>query len=237
MTSESLVISNENPLVVWDLHGVLLSGRAADQVAFAEGVGLAAPQWHEIRSQYCDRERAWDRVETGVSSLDEFAIELSKRINSVGGRCSVDQAKGIWGSPSPFAASEPNEQLLGAIASSHGQVSHAIGTNNVRDWRRLWEPLLDVRLFDWIFDSSEIGHRKPDLAFWAYVETSAQVARATVVLIDDRLENIEAAIVHGWHGIHFSDTARCLHLLAEWSAANGGGRAGERRDGLRRRVP
>ena len=76
--------------------------------------------------------------------------------------------------------------------------------------------MLDIRLFDWIFDSSEIGHRKPDLGFWAYVETSAQVARATVVLIDDRLENIEAAIAHGWHGIHFSDTARCLHLLAEW---------------------
>lgn len=78
---------------------------------------------------------------------------------------------------------------------------------------------------------------KPDLGFWAYVETSAQVARATVVLIDDRLENIEAAIAHGWHGIHFSDAARCLHLLADWCAANGGSRAGERRDGLHRCVP
>jgi putative hydrolase of the HAD superfamily len=216
VTDESLVVSGGSRLVVWDLHGVLLSGRAADQDAFAAQVGLAAPAWQEIRGQYCDREHAWDRVETGTLSLGEFAIELSKRINAAGGRCSNEQAKGIWGTPSPFQASEPNEALLASIASSHGQVLHAIGTNNVRDWRRFWEPLLDITMFDWIFDSSEIGHRKPETGFWTYVETSTQVARTTVALIDDRLENIEAAIAYGWHGIHFSDTARCLRLFGEW---------------------
>lgn len=216
MTDESSVVPIEGLLVVWDLHGVLLSGQATDQAAFAAQIGLAVPVWQGIRDQYCGREHAWDLVETGTLSLDEFAIELGGRINSAGGQCSVDQAKGIWGSPSPFQNSEPNEALLRSIASSHGQVLHAIGTNNVQDWRRLWEPLLDITLFDWIFDSSAIGHRKPDTGFWTYVEISTQVTGATVILIDDRLENVEAAVAHGWHGIRFSDTARCLHLLMEW---------------------
>jgi hypothetical protein len=216
LTDESSVARTGDLLVVWDLHGVLLSGQAADQVAFAERVGLAVSVWQGIRDQYCGRERAWDRVETGTLPLDAFAIELSGRINSAGGRCSVNQAKGIWGSPSPFQASEPNEALLRSIASNRGQVLHAIGTNNVRDWRGLWEPLLDLTLFDWIFDSSTIGHRKPDTGFWAHVEMSTRVSGATVVLIDDRLGNVEAAVAHGWHGIHFKDAARCLHLLMEW---------------------
>ncbi|MGH3764584.1 MAG: HAD family hydrolase [Pseudonocardiaceae bacterium] len=161
-----------------------------------------------------------------MSSLDGFAVELSSRIARAGGYCTVDQAKGIWGSPSPFWTSVPNDTILHWIESNQGPVCHAIGTNNVAGWQQYWEPLINVDLFDWIFDSSSMGLRKPDPEFWSYIEGRTGVRGDTMLLVDDRLSNVEAAINHGWHGIHFQDSRECVRLVEDWSRESAEGTMG-----------
>jgi hypothetical protein len=65
-------------LVVWDLHGVLVTGHPADQAAFAQRVGLPADIWNEVRKAYCVDGLAWDQVERGEMTLEDFADELSQ---------------------------------------------------------------------------------------------------------------------------------------------------------------
>ena len=199
-------------LVVWDVHGVLLSGRPADQDAFALVVGLHPDAWLEVRNGYCGGEHAWERVETGHLTLDAFALELSSRIEAAGGRCPVETAKGLWGAPTPFSRSLPDLRLLDFIASDR-RVRHAIGTNNIAEWGEVWRPMLPTGRFDWVFDSSDVGQRKPESGFWSHVEERTGFRGKEILLVDDRETNIAAAVAHGWHGLQFSDAASCLTLI------------------------
>jgi FMN phosphatase YigB (HAD superfamily) len=203
-------------LVVWDLHGVLVSGAPADQDAFAATVDLPPSTWQEVREQYCDRERAWDQVERGEVALMDFAAELSRRIGAAGGRATPAIAATIWGDPSPFRSSRARPELLDAVRGAPAHARQAVGTNNVRDWRRYWHHLLDLADFDWVFDSSAIGHRKPETGYWEHVERRTGIPGRSIVLVDDRGSNIEAARRHGWSTIHFTDSARCLTELRAW---------------------
>lgn len=203
-------------LVVWDLHGVLLSGRPADQEEFAHKLRLDTAAWRRVMREYVDEEHTWDRVETGHLTLKAFAAELRRRVRAAGGDCSVEAATGIWGFPSPFATSRLNVPLVDYVEANHDRLRHAIGTNNIPEWADQWASLIDVSKFDWVFDSCVVGHRKPDADYWAFVEAQTGLAGAAVVLVDDRVTNVEAAISHGWSGIHFTDAETCMADLARW---------------------
>lgn len=209
-------------LVVWDLHGVLLSGRAADQEEFARLIGLDPPSWRRVLEAYVDEEHAWDRVETGDLTLRAFAAQLSRRVRAAGGTCSIETATGIWGFPSPFAASRLNVTLMDYIETNRDGLRHAIGTNNIPEWAAHWTRLIDVSRFDWVFDSSSIRHRKPNPDYWAFVEAQTRLRGADLVLVDDRIANVETAIAHGWSGVHFADATSCLAELGRWRRRSDG---------------
>ena len=203
-------------LVVWDLHGVLVTGGSADQAAFARRVGLDVTVWDRIRHRLLGDEAAWDRVETGRLALDDFASDLAGRVNGEGGRCTPADARGIWGAPHPFHESVAAADVLAAVARYPAPVEHAIGTNNVAEWRAVWGALVEVEAFDWVFDSSAIGHRKPDAGFWEHVERATGVPGDHVLLVDDNALNVEAARRHGWSGVLFAEPARALAEVETW---------------------
>jgi putative hydrolase of the HAD superfamily len=83
----------------------------------------------------------------------------------------------------------------------------AIITNNVREVRDGWRSLIPVdELIDHVFDSSELGMRKPDQAIYRYaLEQMGNVPAGRAVFLDDVEQNVQSARDVGLHGIHVSD--------------------------------
>jgi putative hydrolase of the HAD superfamily len=58
-------------------------------------------------------------------------------------------------------------------------------------------------LFEEVLYSADFGFMKPNTEFFKQAATQIRPENEKIFLIDDRLENIEAANAFGWRGIHF----------------------------------
>jgi putative hydrolase of the HAD superfamily len=61
--------------------------------------------------------------------------------------------------------------------------------------------------------AADLGCGKPDPAFFAQVARRTGLAPAEMLLIDDKLENVEAARAAGWGGLHWTGERRLADLL------------------------
>jgi len=79
----------------------------------------------------------------------------------------------------------------------------------------LWNSF--VEKFEALFLSYEIGHRKPDESYFAYVMKHMDAKPEEVLFIDDTAENIEAAAALGFHtwqfNTHNDDLAKGLRSV------------------------
>lgn len=78
--------------------------------------------------------------------------------------------------------------------------------------------------FDFIFNSSDIGHAKPSPEFYMTALDATQANANDSVFIDDSASNVAAAKELGFQGIHFLDKETSLKELARL-ANNGKARA------------
>jgi HAD superfamily hydrolase (TIGR01509 family) len=206
-------------LIAWDLSGVLTEEASYSPIQFADRCSLSRSAWMDIFRSYCDVNRKWDQVEKGILSLDDFARGLAERIENEGGQCSTELARELWGAPDPFtAAMSVRTELLDKIAVLRDRgYRNCLCTNNVAEWRKAWRKLISpIDLFDWVFDSSEIGFRKPEDDFFRAVEKTTAFSKDQILFIDDRKENtLRAEAVFGWKTIHFTgDSDHILERLA-----------------------
>ena len=75
-------------------------------------------------------------------------------------------------------------------------------TNDVGRWSvKLRQRFaLDEIIPNWVV-SGDVGHRKPDQKIYTLLEETAPAE--SYVFVDDRLANVEAALVRGWKTVHF----------------------------------
>lgn len=71
--------------------------------------------------------------------------------------------------------------------------------------------------FDRVFLSGALGMIKPDPAIYAAVEEATGHAPGSLLFIDDKVENIEAAQHRGWQVHHFTGAAALARRLTEAS--------------------
>ena len=199
-------------LVVFDLHGVLLSAVPGGHQKFRERLEATDQQWTIIQDKFLTGHDSWSRLERGEYSLDHWAESFVAFCSEIGVICNRELAKTIWGDPSPFEGSTLYENLFAYLfALKLKGISVALATNNIAEWRPIWTELLtDTAIFDFIVDSSEIGARKPERAFYAAVEEQATCDVSEILFVDDRAENIRAAKEFGWSGLHFQTEAETM---------------------------
>ena len=78
-------------------------------------------------------------------------------------------------------------------------------TNNVREFREWWWPLMDFEsVFDTIVDSHEVGMRKPNPAIYHLTMERIGATPSRTAFLDDLEANVNAANALGMHGIHVS---------------------------------
>ena len=87
-------------------------------------------------------------------------------------------------------------------------IPRAILTNNVREFRQWWWPLMDfAELFDVIVDSHEVGMRKPNPDIYHHTLRALNAEAHRTAFLDDLEANVHAARQLGLHGIHVTEDA------------------------------
>jgi len=95
-------------------------------------------------------------------------------------------------------------RILRALRAQ-GMPVHALSNFGDRTFDLAEEKYPVLKEFDQRFISARSKMMKPDPAFYAELETKTGHAPETMLFIDDRSENIDAALARGWHGHLFID--------------------------------
>ncbi|MEM7206300.1 MAG: HAD family phosphatase [Pseudomonadota bacterium] len=74
-----------------------------------------------------------------------------------------------------------------------------------------------LNTFDQVLLSGDCGYLKPDDRIFELAETRFGVDPASTVFIDDRPENVHAAIARGWNGIVFENPRQLYLVLMEYN--------------------
>jgi putative hydrolase of the HAD superfamily len=75
-------------------------------------------------------------------------------------------------------------------------------TNNVREFREWWWPLMDFEaVFDTVVDSHEVAMRKPNPEIYHLTMDRLGAEPARTAFLDDLQANVDAANAVGMHGI------------------------------------
>lgn len=80
--------------------------------------------------------------------------------------------------------------------------------------RYLWETLALKDRFDAMHYAADLGAKKPHPDFYARIGARTGLAPHEMRLIDDKLDNVEAAIAAGWSGFHWTPGSRLADVLA-----------------------
>ena len=94
----------------------------------------------------------------------------------------------------------PNFDLVHELKSCGFRLG--VLTNNVRELRQAWWPMLDfANIFDDVVDSHEVGMRKPNHAIYKLSLSRLGVEAHRTAFLDDAQSNVDAATAVGMHGI------------------------------------
>jgi putative hydrolase of the HAD superfamily len=110
-----------------------------------------------------------------------------------------------------------DSKLVEFIKGLQGEYKTALLSNAWDDLRQLLVNLWKIDgIFDEIFISAEINLAKPDPAIYQYVIRALGDDPASMVFIDDFIENIVSAREQGINAIHFRSLEQALSELAEY---------------------
>ncbi len=152
---------------------------------------------------HLDTDHQWHRVERGEISLDECRAITKRMLEEAGIRPSVAAEKPSSGGFA-FELNDDMVTLVRDLRTAGRKVG--ILTNNVREFRPMWWPLMDFETeFDVIVDSHEVGMRKPNPAIYHLTLERLGSTPERAAFLDDLEANVHAARIVGLHGIHVAE--------------------------------
>ena len=199
--------------VLFDLGGVIVSGPWEGFAAYERENGLPEGLIRRINSTDPDA-NAWARMERGELGLGEFAAAFEAEAAASGHRVDGMAVLGCLGG-------EFRPAMVEAVRRCSERLKTGLLTNN-------WAPMGSVERslpmaellgwFDLVVESSVVGVRKPDPAFYAMACDALGVDPAACVFLDDLGVNLKPARALGMTTIKVVDPDEAL---AELEAAVG----------------
>lgn len=182
-----------------DVDGVLVFGRPSDgrhwMVGLQEDLGIVPrdisrtffrAEWNSVFEGGMDLipalQRGLDELEADVRAEDfmSYWFEMSSRIvEPVLADVRSARARGI---PVYLATNQCRERV-GYLMTSMGLGSEVDG----------------------IVHSAMAGYQKPHAGFYSYAEQKTGYRSEELIMVDDKLENVEAAITAGWQAVQWTD--------------------------------
>lgn len=151
---------------------------------------------------HLDTDHPWHRVERGEITLAECRALTKQRLDEAGIVATVPAEKPAT-SGGPAFTFQLNEDMVAFIHDlKNAKYPIAILTNNVKEFREWWWPLMDFEsIFDAIVDSHEVRMRKPNPEIYHHTMNRIGATPSRTVFLDDLHANVEAANTLGMHGV------------------------------------
>lgn len=190
--------------VIFDLGGVIMrNGGPRDFTRRYPEHDPALVAEIVMGPHHLDTDHQWHRVERGEITLDECREITKRALEAAGIRASVPAERPANGGFA-FELNHEMVTLVRDLRSSGRKVG--ILTNNVREFRQWWWPLMDFEAeFDTIVDSHEVGMRKPNPAIYHLTLERLGSTPGRAAFLDDLEANVVAARALGLHGIHVGE--------------------------------
>ena len=191
--------------VIFDLGGVIMSnGGPRDFTRRYPDHDPAVVAEIVMGPHHLDTDHQWHRVERGEITLAECRDITKRMLDDAGIVASVPPPQSSAQGGFNFALSEPMVSLVHDLKSAGRRIG--ILTNNVREFRDFWWPLMDFDgVFDTIVDSHEVGMRKPNPEIYRLTLERLGARAGTTAFLDDLIANVEAARRLGIHGVHVGE--------------------------------
>src|ERR1700754_3295564 len=187
-----------------DVDGVLITPRPGGWAVDMErdlGLSRAALADHFFAVH-------WDDVVMGRAGLHE---RLAPVLAKIAPHLTSERLAAYWFEKDALL----DGQLLDDLAQvrAHGVALHLATVQEHLRADYIWTQLGFRERFDAMHYAAELGCGNPDPAFFARVGERTGLAPAEMLLIDDKLENVEAARAAGWGGLHWTGERRLADLL------------------------
>jgi len=192
-----------------DVDGVLADGRPEDghrwDTSVEEDLGFTSASLHEhFFAPY------WEDIVLGRAGLIEY---LHIALQKIAPHVSPAEFVSYWFAKDARLVA-PLLQEISAVRSAGIRVYLATNQEHLRA-AYLMEKLSLAEHVDDIFYSAQLGAKKPDSEFFARVQAAVGLSGEEILLIDDSLQNIDAALTAGWQALHWTkhsspDTVRIL---------------------------
>lgn len=186
--------------LVFDVDGVLITGHREKggwwHVDMEADLGLDPDLF---QSMFFTGQ--WADIVCGRLDIEQ---PLAATLSEIAPHLTVEQLLDYWFSTD----ARLNTDLLNALDNvrSHESVSLHLATNQEhRRARYIWEVLGLSSRFDHLHYSGDIGHAKPDHAFFRAVEERTGLPPEAHVFFDDQEKNVAAARACGWTASHWTE--------------------------------
>ena len=151
---------------------------------------------------------AYEAHEIGAINFEQYIDHLSNLFEV---ELSIDQWRAgwndIWTGPyvDVLALLPPLKAHYGLYAFTNTNHTHS------HYWRTAWGEQLSV--FEYIFESSRIGLRKPDTAAFTYICDAIDTPPERVIFLDDNAQNVQGAQTAGLQAVQVAGEAEVLAYL------------------------
>ena len=190
--------------VIFDLGGVIMrNGGPSDFTRRYPDHDPAVIAEIVMGPHHLDTDHQWHRVERGEITLAECRA-ITKQMLDAKGIVATVAPESTSNSGGPTFHFQLNDDMVAFIHDlKAAEIPIGILTNNVREFREWWWPLMDFEsVFDTIVDSHEVGMRKPNPAIYHLTMDRIGAVPARTAFLDDLEANVNAANRLGMHGIH-----------------------------------
>ena len=208
--------------VIFDLGGVIMrNGGPRDFTRRYPDHDPAVVAEIVMGPHHLDTDHQWHRVERGEITLDECRAITKQKLDDAGIVATVP-ASAPASNANPFNFQLNDEMVAFIHDLKSAGIPIGILTNNVKEFRPMWWPLMDYEnIFDTIVDSHEVKIRKPNPAIYELTMSRLNATPTRTAFLDDLLANVHAADALGMHGVHVEEdssgaiaTARALTGLS-----------------------
>lgn len=154
-----------------------------------------------------------DDAITGRMTDSEWRSEVARRLGSETDPDTARSAVAAWST----SRGEVDQAVLQVLQAARRVAALGLVTNATT---RLDDDLARLGLtdaFDFVVNSSAVGCAKPSRCFYEHAARRCGCERGAVLFVDDRPENVEAAIDFGFHGHVHRDAATLERLLRDWN--------------------